>query len=55
MNADSPSPLPRLGAAVLLRAMFKHPRRLNGVPTPRTTYTLDRIDPHITVGRVDRP
>ena len=46
MNADSPSPLPRLGAAVLLRAMFKHPRRLNGVPTPRTTYTLDRIDPH---------
>jgi acyl dehydratase len=45
MNADSPSPLPRLGAAVLLRAMFKHPRRLNGVPTPRTTYTLDRIDP----------
>jgi len=46
MNADSPSPLPRLGAAVLLRAMFKHPRRLNGVPTPRTTYILDRIDPH---------
>jgi acyl dehydratase len=46
MNADSPSPLPRLGAAVLLRAMFKHPRRLNGVPTPRTTYTLDRIDAH---------
>jgi len=45
MNADSPSPLPRLGAAVLLRALFKHPRRLNGVPTPRTTYTLDRIDP----------
>jgi len=26
--------------------MFKHPRRLNGVPTPRTTYILDRIDPH---------
>jgi acyl dehydratase len=46
MNADSPSPLPRLGAAVLLRAMFKHPRRLNGVPTPRTTYVLDRIDPN---------
>ena len=46
MNADSPSPLPRLGAATLLRALFKHPRRLNGVPTPRTTYILDRIDPH---------
>ena len=36
MNADSPSPLPHLGAATLLRALFKHPRRLNGVPTPRT-------------------
>jgi acyl dehydratase len=46
MNADSPSPLPRLGAATLLRALFKHPRRLNGVPTPRTTYILDRIDPN---------
>jgi hypothetical protein len=46
MTSDSPSPLPRLGAAVLLRALFKHPRRLNGVPTPRTTYILDRIDPH---------
>jgi acyl dehydratase len=46
MHADSPSPLPRLGAATLLRALFKHPRRLNGVPTPRTTYILDRIDPH---------
>ena len=46
MNADSPSPLPRLGAATLLRALFKHPRRLNGVPTPRTAYLLDRIDPN---------
>jgi acyl dehydratase len=46
MTADSPSPLPPLGAAVLLRALFKRPRRLNGVPTPRTTYILDRIDPH---------
>jgi acyl dehydratase len=46
MNADSPSPLPRLGATTLLRALFKHPRRLNGVPTPRTTYILDRIDPY---------
>ena len=46
MTADSPSPLPRLGAAVLLRALFKRPRRLNGVPTPRTTYVLDRIDPN---------
>jgi acyl dehydratase len=46
MTSDSPSPLPRLGATVLLRALFKHPRRLNGVPTPRTTYILDRIDPH---------
>jgi acyl dehydratase len=26
--------------------LFKHPRRLNGVPTPRTTYVLDRIDPN---------
>jgi acyl dehydratase len=25
--------------------MFKRPRRLNGVPTPRTSYVLDRIDP----------
>jgi acyl dehydratase len=46
MNADSPSPLPQLGAATLLRALFKHPRRLNGVPTPRTAYVLDRIDPN---------
>jgi acyl dehydratase len=46
MNTDSPSPLPRLGATVLLRAMFKRPRRLNGVPTPRTSYILDRINPH---------
>jgi acyl dehydratase len=46
MTADSPSPLPPLGAAVLLRALFKRPRRLNGVPTPRTTFILDRIDPH---------
>jgi acyl dehydratase len=46
MNADSPSPLPPLGAATLLRALFKRPRRLNGVPTPRTAYVLDRIDPH---------
>jgi acyl dehydratase len=46
MTADSPSPLPRLGAALLLRALFKHPRRLNGVPTPRTAYVLDRIDPN---------
>jgi hypothetical protein len=46
MNPDSPSPLPQLGAATLLRALFKHPRRLNGVPTPRTAYVLDRIDPN---------
>jgi acyl dehydratase len=46
MNTDSPSPLPRLGATVLLRTMFKRPRRLNGVPTPRTSYILDRINPH---------
>jgi acyl dehydratase len=46
MNADSPSPLPPLGAATMLRALFKRPRRLNGVPTPRTAYVLDRIDPH---------
>jgi acyl dehydratase len=46
MTADSPSPLPGLGAATLLRALFKHPRRLNGVRTPRTTYVLDRIDPN---------
>jgi acyl dehydratase len=46
MTADSPSTLPRLGAAVLLRALFKHPRRFHGVPTPRTTYVLDRIDPN---------
>jgi acyl dehydratase len=44
MTADSPSPLPSLGAATLLRALFKRPRRLNGVRTPRTTYVLDRID-----------
>ncbi len=46
MNTDSPSPLPRRGATVLLRTMFKRPRRLNGVPTPRTSYILDRINPH---------
>jgi hypothetical protein len=46
MTADSPSPLPPLGAATLLRALFKRPRRLNGVPTPRTAYVLDRIDPN---------
>jgi len=46
MNTDSPSPLPRLGATALLRTMFKRPRRLNGVPTPRTSYILDRINPH---------
>ena len=45
MTSDSPSPLPRLGAATLLRALFKRPRRLNGVRTPRTAYVLDRIDP----------
>ncbi len=44
MTADSPSPLPSLGAATLLRALVKRPRRLNGVRTPRTTYVLDSID-----------
>jgi acyl dehydratase len=42
----TPSPLPALGAATLLRALFKRPRRLNGVPAPRTVYVLDAIDPH---------
>lgn len=44
MTSDSPSPLPSLGAVTLLRALFKHPRRLNGVRTPRTVYVLDSID-----------
>jgi hypothetical protein len=44
MTADSPSPLPSLGATTLLRAVFKRPRRLNGVRTPRTAYVLDNID-----------
>jgi hypothetical protein len=44
MTADSPSPLPSLGAATLLRALVKRPRRLNGVRTPRTSYVLDSID-----------
>jgi hypothetical protein len=41
-----PSPLPRLNAVTLLRALFKRPRRLAGVRTPRTSYVLDRIDPN---------
>lgn len=45
MTADSPSPLPPLSPVTLLRALFKRARRLNGVPTPRTAYVLDRIDP----------
>ncbi len=45
MTADSPSPLPSLGPATLLRALVKRPRRLNGARTPRTTYVLDRINP----------
>ena len=44
MTADSPSPLPSLGATTLLRALLKRPRRLNGVRTPRTAYVLDSID-----------
>ena len=44
MNVDSPLPLPRLNGATMLRALFKHPRRLAGVRTPRTAYLLDRID-----------
>jgi acyl dehydratase len=44
MNEDSPSPLPRLNGATMLRALFKHPRRLAGVRTPRTAYLLDAID-----------
>lgn len=40
----APAPLPPLNAATLLRALFKRPRRQSGQPTPRTRYTLGRID-----------
>lgn len=46
MNVDSPLPLPRLNGATMLRALFKHPRRLAGVRTPRTAYLLEQIDSH---------
>jgi hypothetical protein len=44
MTADSPTPLPPLNGATMLRALFKRPRRLAGVRTPRTSYTLPQID-----------
>lgn len=44
MTADSPLPLPPLNGATMLRALFRHPRRLAGVRTPRTSYALDQID-----------
>lgn len=44
MTADSPHPLPPLNGATMLRALFRHPRRLAGVRTPRTSYTLGQID-----------
>ena len=44
MTADSSLPLPPLNGATMLRALFKRPRRLAGVPTPRTAYRLEQID-----------
>ncbi|MFK3737497.1 MaoC family dehydratase [Massilia sp. TN1-12] len=44
MTADSPLPLPSLNGATMLRALFRRPRRLAGVRTPRTCFALDQID-----------
>jgi acyl dehydratase len=41
----SPSPLPGLNAATLLRALFRRRRRTPGARTPRTVFRLDAIDP----------
>ena len=38
-------PLPPLNAFVLLRALFRRPRRKPGARTPRTVFRLDAIDP----------
>src|SRR5438067_3835352 len=43
-SAPLPLPLPSMGPATLLRALFKRPRRQSGLPTPHTRYSLDRID-----------
>jgi len=42
---ESAKPLPLMNAAMLLRALFRRPRRTPGVPTPRTVFRLDAIDP----------
>ena len=42
---ESAKPLPPMNAATLLRALFHRPRRTPGVPTPRTVFRLDAIDP----------
>jgi acyl dehydratase len=41
--APSPPPLPKLGVATLLRALFKRPVPASGT-TPGATYRLERID-----------
>jgi hypothetical protein len=42
-SRDSLSPLPPLGAAMLLRALFKRRARASTLPV-RASYRLDRID-----------
>lgn len=41
---ESAKPLPPMNAVMLLRALFRRPRRTPGVPTPRTVFRLDAID-----------